>query len=65
MDQVRSLRRAGRRPGKLTIPGGGVAKEIADLALKTTIDPLALMRTPPEVLRALYDGAQKLDKRRR
>ena len=57
--------RRGRRPGKLIVPGGGVAKHIADLALLTGLDPLSLMRTPPEVVRALYDGAKKLSERRR
>ena len=65
MGEERRRGRSRGRPGKRLIPGGGVAKEIAELSLITSIDPLALMRTPAEVLSALYDGAQKLQERRR
>jgi len=58
-------RRSRGRPGKLVIPGGGVAAEIATLALVTKLDPVSLMRTPPDVIRALYDGMRKLNERRR
>ena len=64
MDQGDRRRRSRGRPGKLGIPGGGVAAEIANLALQTGLDPLSLMRTPPDVMRALYDGARKLRERR-
>jgi len=64
MDQGHRRRRSRGRPGKLGIPGGGVAAEIANLSLAYGLDPLSLMRTPPDVMRALYDGAKKQRERR-
>lgn len=64
MGEGHRLRGFRGRPGKL-IPGGGVAAEIADLALTTGLDPVSLMRTPSDVIRALYDGRRKLNERRR
>ena len=52
------------RPGKLLIPGGGVARHIAELAILTGVDPLSLMRSPYDVVIALYDVARKISERR-
>ena len=54
-----------RQLGKLTVPFGGVAKEIAELSLATNISPSELMRTPHVVLRALYDGVRRRNEQRK
>jgi hypothetical protein len=64
MDQGRRRRRARGRPPKL-IPGGGVAAEIADLAIALGVAPGSLLDTPVDILVALYDGLRRRDERRR
>lgn len=62
MEERHRRRGSGSRLGKLIIPFGGVAQEIARLALATRISPLELMRTPIDVIRALYNELNKRQK---